>query len=80
MRKIAGTWIVIAGLAVPGYWSAGAGQAASQSQPQAQAGTPQQDAASLTPPPAYTPRPKGAPPYEDTPAQKEALARWKARA
>jgi len=46
----------------------------------AQVGGPQQDAASLTPPPAYTPRPKGAPPVEDTPAQKEALARWKARA
>jgi tetratricopeptide (TPR) repeat protein len=41
---------------------------------------PQQDAAGLTPPPAYTPRPKGAPPVEDTPAQKESLDRWKARA
>jgi len=46
----------------------------------AQAGSPQQDAAALTPPPAYTPRPKNAPPVQDTPAQKEALDRWKARA
>ncbi len=40
----------------------------------------QKDANALTPPPAYTPRAKNAPPAEDTPAQKEALARWKARA
>ncbi len=33
-----------------------------------------------TPPPAYTaPRP-GTPPVEDTPAQREALAKWRARA
>jgi tetratricopeptide (TPR) repeat protein len=31
-------------------------------------------------PPAYTPLPKGAPPAEDTPAQREALAKWKAKA
>ena len=37
-------------------------------------------AASLTPPPAYTPRPKGAPPLADTPAEREAIARWKAKA
>jgi tetratricopeptide (TPR) repeat protein len=37
-------------------------------------------AATLTPPPAYTPRAKDAPPVEDTPAQREAIARWKARA
>jgi tetratricopeptide (TPR) repeat protein len=40
----------------------------------------QQDASTLTPPPAYTPRPKGAPPMEDTPAQREALEKLKARA
>ncbi len=34
----------------------------------------------LTPPPAYTPRAKDAPPMVDTPAQREAIARWKARA
>ena len=46
----------------------------------AQQATPQQDAAALTPPPAYTAPPKGAPPAEDTPAQREAIAKWKARA
>jgi tetratricopeptide (TPR) repeat protein len=40
----------------------------------------QQAAATQTPPPAYTPRPKGAPPVEDTPAQREAIAMWKSRA
>jgi len=40
----------------------------------------QQDAAALTPPPAYTPPPKGTPPAEDTPEQREALAKWKAKA
>jgi tetratricopeptide (TPR) repeat protein len=34
----------------------------------------------LTPPPAYTPSPKGAPPAVDTPAQSEALARFRASA
>jgi tetratricopeptide (TPR) repeat protein len=41
---------------------------------------PRQDSVDLTPPPAYTPRPRGAPPVEDTPAQREAVAKWKARA
>jgi tetratricopeptide (TPR) repeat protein len=76
MRKIASALFLIAGLAATGGWSF----KVSALQSTAQAGTPQQDAASLTPPPAYTPRPKGAPPYEDTPAQKEALASWKAKA
>ncbi len=40
----------------------------------------QQPDEALTPPPAYTPRPKGAPPAEDTPAQRAALANWKAKA
>jgi len=40
----------------------------------------QQNGAELTPPPAYTPLSKGAAPVEDTPAQKEALAKLKARA
>jgi tetratricopeptide (TPR) repeat protein len=39
-----------------------------------------QDAAALTPPPAYTPPPKGAAPAVDTPAQREALDKWKAKA
>jgi Flp pilus assembly protein TadD len=34
----------------------------------------------LTPPPAYTALPAGAPPVEDTPSQREALAKWKAKA
>jgi tetratricopeptide (TPR) repeat protein len=37
-------------------------------------------AATLTPPPAYTARPKGAPPLVDSPAERDAIARWKARA
>jgi len=40
----------------------------------------QQDGAELTPPPAYTPPPKGTLPAEDTPAQREALTKLKARA
>jgi tetratricopeptide (TPR) repeat protein len=40
----------------------------------------QQDAAQQAPPPAYTPRLKGAPPVEDTPAQREALSKLKADA
>jgi tetratricopeptide (TPR) repeat protein len=40
----------------------------------------QQNGADLTPPPAYTPPPKGAAPAEDTPAQRDALAKLKARA
>jgi tetratricopeptide (TPR) repeat protein len=40
----------------------------------------QQNGADLTPPPAYTPPPKGAAPVEDSPAQRDALAKLKARA
>ena len=40
----------------------------------------QQDAATQTAPPAYTPPPLGAAPMEDTPAQREALAQLKAQA
>ena len=36
--------------------------------------------ATLTPPPAYTARPKGAPPLVDSAAERDAIARWKARA
>ncbi len=43
-------------------------------------GQQQQGGAELTPPPAYTPPPKGAAPAEDTPAQREALAKLRARA
>jgi tetratricopeptide (TPR) repeat protein len=40
----------------------------------------QQNGSELASPPAYTPPPAGAAPVEDTPAQREALAQWKARA
>ena len=40
----------------------------------------QQDSTALPPPPAYTPAPKGTLPVQDTPEQREALGRWKARA
>jgi tetratricopeptide (TPR) repeat protein len=44
-----------------------------------QQGAPQQAEANPTPPPAYTLLPKGTPPVEDTPAQREALAKWKTK-
>jgi tetratricopeptide (TPR) repeat protein len=85
--------IVVTGLAacgvaaISGLWTAGVhaqlsgGQAADAAKATSPtAASPEQDAASLTPPPAYTARAKGAPPVEDTPAQKEALDRWKTRA
>jgi len=40
----------------------------------------QQEASTPPPPPTYTPLAKGAPPVEDTPAQRAALAAWKAKA
>jgi hypothetical protein len=46
-----------------------------------QAASAQQHAASAPePPPAYTPAAKGTPPAPDTPEEREAIARWKARA
>ena len=80
MRKIAVACILAIGLTVSCYWTVHVRAQQSAVQGAVQAGSPQQDAASLTPPPAYTAPAKGAPPVEDTPAQKEALARWKARA
>ena len=72
MRKIAGALLVVAGLllAAPRLAPVRAQKSSAQ----------EQSDDSLTPPPAYTPRPKGAPPLEDTPAQRQALAKWKARA
>jgi len=72
--------VVAACLACAGYlsmqgWSEASG--AQQSVPQP---GPQQSGERPDPPPAYTPLPKGAPPVEDTPAQREAIARWKAKA
>lgn len=43
-------------------------------------GMAQDNSVTSTPPPAYTPRAVGAPPAEDTPAQREALQRMEARA
>ncbi|MFZ1086628.1 MAG: tetratricopeptide repeat protein [Terracidiphilus sp.] len=40
----------------------------------------QQNTAMPAPPPAYTPLPKGAKPIEDSPAQREALAKWRLNA
>jgi tetratricopeptide (TPR) repeat protein len=46
-----------------------------------QSAAPQPSAnSSISPPPAYTPRPKDAPPVEDTPVQRAALAAWKLKA
>jgi tetratricopeptide (TPR) repeat protein len=65
MRKFANALLVVAGVMLAGFQLAPALA---------------QDAAALTPPPAYTPPPKGAAPAVDTPAQREALAKWKAKA
>jgi tetratricopeptide (TPR) repeat protein len=71
MKKIAGILPLIVGLLLAGGWIVPA---------LAQQGSSPQDAAGLTPPPAYTAPPKGAPPAEDTPEQREAIAKWKAKA
>jgi tetratricopeptide (TPR) repeat protein len=66
LRRIAGTLLATAGLLLAGCCISPVAA--------------QQNAATQTPPPAYTPRPKGAPPVEDTREELEALARWKAKA
>jgi len=76
MRKIAGVLLLFAALLVAERCIAPV-RAQQAATPQA---GPQQDSANLTPPPAYTPLPKGAPPVEDTPAQIESLAKLKAKA
>ena len=72
MKKLLGTVTILAGLAMTGYRLAPvlAQQEAAQ----------QQNGVALPPPPAYTPPTKDAPPPVDTPGQREALARLKARA
>lgn len=75
VRKLSSLFVLVVALGAGGYY----GNRVHAQQSQEQSG-PQQDAAGIGPPPAYTPRPKGTPPVEDTPAQKEALAKWKARA
>src|SRR5271165_447537 len=78
MRKLVCTSILIAGTVVAGHWIKPVRAQQEQTQQGKASTTP--DAETLTPPPAYTPRPKGAPPIEDTPAQRDAIARWKAKA
>jgi tetratricopeptide (TPR) repeat protein len=73
MRRTALFAFLIAGASLADCWVA----PVRAQQPGAR---PTPDATTLTPPPAYTPRPKGAPPVEDTPAQRDAIARWKAKA
>ena len=78
MRKIVCASILIAGALTASHWIKPV--VAQQDQAQQDKTQPTPDAAALTPPPAYTARPKGAPPVEDTPAQRDAIARWKAKA
>jgi len=78
MASIASILIVSAGLAVQGGWAARAAAQQAQTEPgdaSAQAVTP-----APPPPPKYTPPAKGAPPVVDTPEQREAIAKWKAKA
>ena len=76
MKKTLLTAIVIAGILLAGRWIV----PVRAQQEKAPAAAAEQDAEGLTPPPAYTPRPKDAPPVVDTPAQRDAIARWKAKA
>lgn len=71
MRNSIGVVLMICGMLLAGRWIVPV---------LAQQGGLQKAAANPSPPPAYTPLPKGTPPVEDTPAQREALAKWKARA
>jgi len=80
MRKNPLTKSAIAGLVMALAWvlpvqTQQAAPASQQSGP-----GPQQDSASLTPPPAYTPPAKDAPPAVDTQAQRDALAKMRAKA
>jgi tetratricopeptide (TPR) repeat protein len=77
MRKIVSSAVMTAVAVLAGHWTV---PVLAQNQQAQQASEPAPDAATLTPPPAYTAPPKGAPPVVDTPAQREAIARWKARA
>jgi tetratricopeptide (TPR) repeat protein len=72
MKIVASTVLVASGVLFVGYWMTPV-----RAQ---QTGASQGDAQNLTPPPAYTPLPKGVSPAEDTPAEREALAKWKAKA
>jgi len=76
MKKIEGPIILMTGVLLAGisFWPLQAQQSS------AQKGAAQPSATSAPVLPAYQPLPKGAAPVEDTPAQREALAKWKAKA
>jgi len=76
MKIVAGGVLVVSGMLLTGYWTPSVGAQQTGTQPT----TSQVDAQSLTPPPAYTPLPKGVQPAQDTPAEHEALVKWKAKA
>ena len=76
MSKVSGAFIAIACLALAGVWFAPSLAAQSTSQSSA----PQSSTPTQPPPPAYTAAPPGTPPVEDTPAQREALAKLEAKA
>jgi tetratricopeptide (TPR) repeat protein len=81
MRKISNIWIVFAGLAFCACGSvSGRTQGSGAQQAAAQPASPQQDAAGPTSPSAYTTPLESAPSAGDTPAEREALAKWKAEA
>jgi tetratricopeptide (TPR) repeat protein len=66
MRNTIGRMFVIRGLLFAGSWMIPV--------------IAQQGKTNLAPPPAYTPLPKGTQPVEDTPAQRDALEKWEAKA
>jgi tetratricopeptide (TPR) repeat protein len=76
MKIVASGVLVFSGVLLMGYWMV----PVRAQQTGAQQTTSPQSAQSLTPPPAYTPLPKGVSPAVDTPAEREALAKWKAKA
>jgi tetratricopeptide (TPR) repeat protein len=76
VKRFASTMLFIAGLSAAEYWIVPVCAQQNEAQPSA----PQQDAPSLAPPPPYALPPRGAAPVEDTPAQREAIAKWKAKA
>ncbi len=76
MKRVASGFLVFSGLLLVGHWMT----PVRAQQTGTQLSTSPQDAQSLTPPPAYAPLPKGVLPAEDTPAERDALAKWKARA
>jgi tetratricopeptide (TPR) repeat protein len=76
MRTSVRTLLIIAALSLAGLWM---GPVRAQQDAAQPAAMQQQDTQDLTPPPAYTAPPKGAPPAVDTPAQIEALDKMEER-